>query len=200
MRQISTILFVVSLYTVAFAQGGETIILTIDGKEYTLEEGEELQLDKTLSSPTLSVRVADNKHFESRYLSFMYPKNFSYTYDEDIGYRNWTLDGDDFVIMYFEMDERIELEDFVNEMVAQFGEHRCEITPTEIKLGEKTLKGTRIDVSLVGQRLSVDLVEIEGNEFKSRIIAFQDSIGDDGNASTEKVKTLDVIDQSIQYK
>ena len=184
----------------ANSQDKKTIILTIDGKEYAIEEGEELQLREVRSSPILTARVADNKKFESSYLSFTYPTNFSYSYEEDISYRNWTLDGNDFVIMYFEMDVETDLNDFVNEMVSQFGKEKCKTSPTEVVLGEKTLKGTRIEVSMIGQRLSIDLLGIINNEFKSRIIVFQDSIGEEGGASIEKIKTLNVIDQSIQYK
>jgi hypothetical protein len=200
MMRLVVVIFLTVFARGIMAQSNETIILSIDGKEYTFTEGEELKLKETFVSPKISVRLADNKKFESNYLTFEYPKNFSYTFEEDIGFRNWTLDGSDFVIMYFEMDIETELSDFVDEMVNQFGAWRCETSPTKLKLGDRTLEGTRIDVTLVGQKLTIDFVEIESNEYKSRIIAFQDSVGEDGNGSEEKTKTLKVIDNTILYK
>jgi len=200
MMRVAVMVFLCMFAREMFAQSNETIILTIDGKEYTFVEGEELKLKETLVSPTISARLAENKKFESNYLTFEYPKNFSYTFEEDIGYRNWTFDGSDFVIMYFEMDMETELNDFVDEMVNQFGAERCKTKPVQLELGDRILKGTRIDVTLVGQQLTIDFVEIESNDYKSRIIAFQDSVGEDGNGSKEKAKTLKVINRSIQYK
>lgn len=187
------------LSVVSHAQDGETIILTINGVEYVLPEGEELVLKENLSSPTISARVAATKKFETRYLSFDYPKNFSYSYEEDIGYRNWTLDGMDFVIMYFEMDVESGLKVFVEEMLNQFGPENCRTKPIQLKLGDRTLKGTRMNVTLVGQFLTIDFIEVESNAFKTRILTFQDSLDVDGNPSKEKEATMKVINNTIEF-
>ena len=102
--------------------------------------------------------------------------------------------------MYFEIDAKTELDDFVNEMVNQFGKKNCKVEKTQINIGGKNLIGKRINVSLVGQNLTLDFLEIKISDFKSRFIAFQDSKNEDGSSSSESMKTIKMIDQTIEYK
>ena len=68
-----------------------------------------------------------------------------------------------------------------------------------LKLGEVTLNGTTIEVSLAGQKLSIDFLEIKLSDSKSRFISFQDTKNEDGRASMESIETLQIISNSIKY-
>lgn len=173
-----------------------TFIVEINDQEYIVNEGEELKVEST----TVKVRMAEYKKFDNGAISFNYPNNFSYEYEEDFGYRNWTLDGNMFVIMFFEMDEKTTLDDIVYGMTNQFGKQNCTVKPTEMSLGNKQLKGKKLAVSLAGQRLAYDIFEIKLSDSKSRFVTFQDVLNEDGSNSEESKKTIQKLDQSITYQ
>ncbi|MFK7787602.1 MAG: hypothetical protein AB8B56_20940 [Crocinitomicaceae bacterium] len=172
-----------------------TFVVTVNNQEYILSEGEELEVEST----RISVKLADHKTFDIDYLSFNYPSHFSPEYEKDVGYQNWILNGNDFVIMYFEIDAYTELDDFVDELVGQFGKSNCRVEKTSVKLGDKILDGKRINISLVGQKLTLDFLEVGVSDSTSRFIAFQDTKNDDGSDSEESSKTLKMIDRTVEY-
>jgi hypothetical protein len=171
------------------------LIVTINGKEYRISEGEEI----TRNGTTVSVKIADSKVFDIGSISFSYPKHFAFEYEEAVGYKNWTLDGNNFNIMYFEVTEGT-LDGFVDEISGQFGKQNCVITKTYKELGAKKLLGKRINVSLMGQKLTLDLFEIPSSDEITRIIAFQDSLDEYGNPTDEGFSTLKMLQKSIKYK
>jgi hypothetical protein len=101
--------------------------------------------------------------------------------------------------MYFEFDVEVQLEGLVTEMVTKFGKNNCVIEDYHEKLGEKKLSGKRLNISLAGEKLTMDFLEIHLKDSKTRIIVFQDSKKDDGSSSDEREATLNLIDSSIKY-
>jgi hypothetical protein len=101
------------------------IILRINGKEYTLKEGDEIKFDTTFINPTISVKLSDQQRFEIDSVSFSYPKSYSYATNQEANLNTWTLNGDDFVIIYFEFAVRVELDNVVKEVVTKFGKNNC---------------------------------------------------------------------------
>lgn len=172
------------------------IVITINGKEYKVSEGDEVTQDGT----TVSVSLAKAKTFDNGTISFEYPTSFGFEYEESFGYKNWTLDGNNFVIMYFEIAEENTLDSFVDEISGRFGKSNCRIEQTTLQLGKKELSGKRINVNLMGEKLTLDLLEIKMKDSQTRIIAFQDSNDDDGNATQEGKETIEMIDKTMSYK
>jgi hypothetical protein len=205
MKFILTITFTLLLSHLNFlhAQSEEPktkLILNINGVEYKLDEGEALELEESIENPVLSISLAENKTLDVGAFVFDYPKHFNYEYEESYALKNWTLDGNDFAVMYFEMTFPTLLTDFVNEMVNQFGKKNCEITNSEMKLGKQIIEGKRIDVSLIGQKLSINFLEIKSADKLSRFIAFQDTLDEYGAATEEGKIAIEVINNSIQYR
>lgn len=172
--------------------------LTIDGKTYTLKDGDEIKLKDVAANPTVSVRSAAFRQFQFESVYFEYPTHFAYTYEEDFGYRIWSLDGSDFIILMFVYDVPVVLDELVAEMVAQFGEENCTITPFERKLGEIPCAGKRIEVSLIGQSLNYEILDIPYPDDKKRILAFQDIRDEAGNSSSESTLTMQQINTSFK--
>ncbi|MCK4813865.1 MAG: hypothetical protein KAT14_08005 [Candidatus Marinimicrobia bacterium] len=208
-RKLSTFMMILFLAGNGFSQEQNsnankepktTFIIKINDTIYTLSEGEILKFHSTLEQPEISVRLADFKKFDNENISFDYPKYFSFEFEEDYGYKGWTFDGNNFVIMCFEFDAKIELDDVVNEVINQFGKDNCIIEKVQIKLGKKILAGRRINISLFGQKLTMDYLEIILSDSKSRFIVFQDSKNEDGSDSKESIETMKIIDNSIKYK
>lgn len=201
MRILFLSLFIFTLFPLFAQQDApkSQIILEIDGQEYYLRDGQSLRLEGTFTNPTISVREADTRTFKTEDLQFDYPSHFAYEFEQDFGYRSWTLDGQNFVVMYFEYDEPMDLDFFVDEMVKQFGKQNCKVEAKTIQMGDKLLKGKRINISLIGQRLTLDFMEIELSEFKTHFIAFQDAIQEDGQSTQEGKDTMEMIESTILY-
>src|SRR6478736_1532466 len=78
--------------------------LTINGKTYNVSENEELKLGSVISNPTISIKLSDYKVFKTSAISFKYPRNLSYEFAQDLGYKNWTFSGNSLVVLVFEID------------------------------------------------------------------------------------------------
>ncbi|MBC8753410.1 hypothetical protein H2O64_01925 [Kordia sp. YSTF-M3] len=172
------------------------IVITINGKEHKVSEGDEVKQD----GATVSVALAKSKRFNNGTISFDYPTSFGFEYEESFGYKNWTFDGNNFVIMYFEVAEENTLDSFVDEIAGRFGKGNCTIEKTSLTLGGRKLLGKRINVNLMGEKLTLDLLEVKMKGGQTRIIAFQDSNDDYGNATQEGKETIEMIDKTMSYK
>ena len=175
------------------------IVLEINGEEYYFNDGQSIKLEGIFENPKITVRVADTRTLKIGSFQFDYPSHFAYQYDEDFGYRNWTLDGKEFVIMYFEFDEEMPLDFFIEEMVKQFGKQNCKLESKTMQLGDKVLHGKRINITLIGQRLTLDFMEIILNDSMTHFIAFQDTIQEDGSPTKEGKEAVEMIDETIRY-
>ncbi|MGB1307957.1 MAG: hypothetical protein ACPG6B_03535 [Oceanihabitans sp.] len=170
--------------------------LEINGEKYEILDGESI----VVNGNTIKVNSSNFLSFDYSALKFDYPKHFAFEYDEDFGYKNWTLDGNDFVIMYFEYTEKIALDLFINQMVNQFGKENCNVVDKKIQLGNQTLIGKRINVDIVGVKLTYDMYKIEASDNNTHFISFQDSKNDDGSDSQEGINTLELINKTFKVK
>jgi len=180
-------------------QPKQTFILKINGKEYLLNEGEELKIDSFLNKPVISISLPDYKTFIAKPVSFQYPHNMAYEFEKEEGVSTWTLNGNELVIMFFEFAEEVKAESLAKEMMKKFGEKNCQLGNTSKKLGGKTLNGKKLNISLAGQKLTMDLLEVKLGDGKSRLLVFQDSVEDFDNPSEEAATTLKLIDNTISY-
>lgn len=205
-RFVLSIIALLSITLNGFAQDRQkenpvsNFILKVNDKEYLVRENEELKLDSTLNGPVISVKKANYMSFDNGSLSFKYPSNFSFEFEEDYAYKNWSLDGNSFLVMIFELNVKADLNDLVSGMVDEFGKRNCKVEKTEMKVGDRVLKGKRINVTLIGQKLTVDFLEIVSEDFKSRFLAFQDTLDENGNPTEESRGAIRMIDQSIKYE
>ncbi|MEM6717931.1 MAG: hypothetical protein AAF611_01315 [Bacteroidota bacterium] len=195
------LLLIANIYFVKAQQANDTkapktnFVVTINGRDYKVSEGEKIQKDGN----TISVKVSEFKTFDNGSISYEYPTHFGFEYESSFGYKNWTFDGNNFVIMNFEIVAGT-LDLFVDEIVGRFGKSNCTIKRTSMKLGSRTLKGKRINVELMGEKLTLDMLEIKMGDGKTRIIAFQDSLNEYGTPTEEGEKAIDKINETITYK
>jgi hypothetical protein len=201
-----TILFAVLCCSFTLAQtpkdsGAEpksTFEVTINGKKYQMTENEPLKLDTSFSKPTINIKVSDYKKFDNSIISFQYPKHLSYQFEQDYGYKIWTLSGNDFVVMLFEMDTKTSLDGLTEELVKKFGKSNCVVTDFRKELGRKKCDGKKITVTLIGEKLAVECFEVKLNDFKSRFIYFQNTLKD-GAIQKESVQGFNTINSTINF-
>ena len=171
----------------------------INGKEYQVKEGEEIKINETIDHPTLRVEEASTKIFDNKIVSFNFPSFYSFEYETEVGFKNWTLNGKSTVFMMFEMAEKVDRDEFAGRFVQKFGKKNCKTSPLEMKVGDKNLQGTKIDVVMIGQKLSVYFVEVPMSDKRSAFFYIQDVIQDDP-ITKECQQFIETLDSSIQYK
>ncbi len=174
--------------------------VTINGKKYQLAENEELKLENTLTKPTISIKLSDYKKFDAGSITFDYPRHLSYEFAQDTGYKNWTLNGNSFIVMVFELDGTASLDDITSAVVEKFGKEHCVVEDSKEELGHKMCNTKKMKVSLIGQSLTLEYFEIKLNDSKSRFICFQDSMDDNGLNSKEYLEGFKLINSTITFK
>ena len=168
----------------------------INGEKYQVADGEEI----TVNGNTIKINSSDVKTFDFENLTFDYPKNFAFEFDEDIDVKSWMLDGNNFVVSYFLFDGDITIEAFADDMVRILKRENCRVVDREIKLQGKVYQGKRINVSVFGEKLTYDIYKLDSDDYRSHIISFQDSKNADGSDSKESIETIKLIRDTIKIK
>lgn len=168
----------------------------INGEKYEVNDGESL----VVNGDTIVVNVSDIMTFDFGKVVFDYPNHFAFEYEEETGYKCWTLDGNDHVITYFELEAEVELDMFIDEIANEFGRKNCKVVDYKTQLGGIALVGKRIYVDIFGVVLTYDMFKIKTNDHKTHFMGFQDTKEDDGSDSQEGVDARAIIDKTIQMK
>ena len=197
-QNIATLFLIFITTTILFAQ--EQPILkpevSVGGKKYTINDGDTLMIDKK----PIIVKTSPHMTFDFDNLTFDFPRQFAFQAEGATGYKSYTLDGQGFVITYFVFDVPVEMDVLIKEMVNRFGKKNCVVKAKQSKLGNIPLNGKWIDVTLIGQKLTYDIYNLESSDGKTRMLSFQDSKNEDGSDSAESLDVLQIIDRTIKIK
>ena len=88
----------------------------------------------------------------------------------------------------------------IKEIVIKFGKKNCTVNKKTSKIGNITHEGKRINVELLGQKLTYDMYKVKSNDGSSHFLSFQDSKNDDGSDSLESIETLSLINSTFFIK
>ena len=168
--------------------------ISIDGKNFVVNENDTLKYD----NKSIIVKLSKNLVFNFGKLNFNYPKHFAFQNEKDLGVNIYSLDGNSFVITYFDFEIEVKSENIISEMIKKFGKKKCKTSSKKIILNNIELVGTRIDIDLLEIKLTYDIFEIENKGHKTNLISFQDTKNEDGSDSKESIETLDVINNSFK--
>jgi hypothetical protein len=196
--KIKGILFTIIVFTglVCYAQDEPAlkIKVTMEGNVQYVDDGDTI----TIADKPVIIETAAVKTFQLSSLQFDYPRDFGFHHEAESAFKNWTFDGNDFVIMIFEFPQDVQLDVFTKEMVRKFGKKNCKITARKVQLKNMELKGKRIDVRLLGSRLTYDLFPLPIVDEKTHVITFQDTKSDSGGDSAEGIETMKLIAQTMK--
>ena len=194
----ATLLFLACLSTSIFAQEKPLIKLnvTVNGKPFTIYDGDSIQYQNT----NIVIKTSNYLTFNFEGIRFDYPSYLSFQSTKNDGVNSYTLDGNDLVLSYHIFDAAIDFDLFVGELVKQFGKKNCKVENRKIRLGSEELTGKRINVELIGAKLTYDIFPIILNDSKTHFISFQDSKKDDGSDSDDFKETMEVVQKTIEYK
>ncbi len=151
------------------------LTLRINGESFPLEYGQEVQLEGEFKNLKVSVHASKTRTFDYGGVSFDYPANLNWEADvENAFHKNWTLSGNDCSVMFFVIGVEGTNEEFVRNVVEQYGESNTEIKPITQKLGSQTLKGHRLIVELAGNKLVQDVLSVPSPAGQTRLLVLQD--------------------------
>jgi hypothetical protein len=175
-------------------------VLTVDGKEYSVTEGENLKLDGSFTNPSIGVKMATYRNFDNGTVSFHYKSNSTYQYSESTGSKTWTFDGNDAVIFLFELDGAVKLDAIIDNVVKEFGKKNCKVDVVQKRIGNKMVTGKQINVVLAGQKLVQEYYELGLNNSKTNILAFQNSKKENGTISEDGLDAVELVSGSIKFE
>ena len=176
--------------------------LTLDGDVVTLQDGVPVKLPRNYERPTVKLTVQPYRIFTFQGISFEYPSGFGFEADVDEEhYKNWTLSGNDFKIMYFVLEGQLPTREFLENMAQQFGKENCQIADdrSSIILEDRRLLGSTLHATLAGQRIQIDAYAVPINQTETRLLVFQDRVSESGLRTTEGQATLDVMRSSFKF-
>lgn len=144
------------------------------------------------------ISVYDWKLFPHSNLEFEYPRTYSFEADFSITNRIWTLSGNDFVVMIIRPIFEIDIKEYVDEMINQFGKSNCSTNKIIKKINTSKLNGIKLSVTLAGIDLEIDILEVIDKSGKKSLLVFQDTLSDTKENSKESKSTMERIRQTFK--
>jgi len=145
-----------------------------------------------------TIGVYDWKLFPHNNIEFEYPRTYSFEADLSITNDIWTLTGNDFIIMVIRPIIEMNVKEYVDEMIAQFGPSNCTTKEITRKINNSKLNGIKLSVILAGINIELDVLEIINKSGKKTLLVFQDSLSDSKENSKESLNTLKRIEQTFK--
>ncbi|MFC7772394.1 hypothetical protein [Flavobacterium sp. GCM10027622] len=168
-----------------------------NGTEYFIENQSKKWkgLDKGTQT---TISVYDWKMFPHNNIQFEYPR--TYTFEADLSTTNdiWTLSGNDFKIMIIRPLVELDVKEYVNEMISQFGKANCSTKKITKKINTYRLDGMKLSATLSGIPIEIDVFEIIDKSGNKSLLVFQDALTDNNENSNESRSTMKRIEQTLQ--
>lgn len=141
------------------------LIVEIDDQKVEAVLGESFTVQIAGKPVRLRVTAKPTVQFRRAGIAFEYPRNYSYEHDDsEPTVTIWTLDGNNVVLMvqkYHGSDipgsPAKAVSDF---LVMRYGSGNSKKTRSMIKLGDRALKGYRVEASIAGERLVQELYDV----------------------------------------
>lgn len=174
--------------------------MEVDGKSFPAAEGEELKLTGEFTNPTVRILVDPHREFSHGGLKFQYPRAYTFQANTKVAhFHSWTMSGNHFKIMYFQLAGDLTVEEYSDRMVKQFGSENCKLTPTTIELLGEKRAGIRLDVKVVHSDLTMDMYRFP-SAGETQLLVFQDVPDESGKPSIEAQAALPVFQKSFVLK
>lgn len=167
-----------------------------NGTEYFIENQSKKWTGLDKGTPT-TISVYDWKLFPHNNIQFEYPR--AYTFEADLSTTNdiWTLSGNDFKIMIIRPLVELDVKEYVNEMISQFGKANCSAKKITKKINTYRLDGMKLSATLSGIPIEIDVFEIIDKSGNKSLLVFQDALTDNNENSNESRSTMNRIEQTF---
>ena len=173
--------------------------INIDGKSHSIGLGKPVVLKGTFINPSVTLTAASTRHFNTIGIEFDYPASFTWEADVEVeSAKSWTLSGNDFKIMVFQLSKGVSAHSYAQAMVKQFGAEKTKVDSIERTLGEKTLSGRILKTVIANTEIRMEILEIP-SESTSRLLVLQDSPPEGESVSKEAEATLDGFAKTFAF-
>ncbi|MFD2564476.1 hypothetical protein [Aquimarina rubra] len=145
-----------------------------------------------------TIGVYEWKLFPHNNIEFEYPRTYSFEAKLSITNDIWTLSGNDFTIMVIRPIVEMDVKEYVDEMISQFGQSNCSTKEITEQINSSKLNGIKLSVTLAGINLELNVFEVVDNNGKKSLLVFQDSLTQAKENSKESNKTMERIKQTFK--
>jgi hypothetical protein len=172
--------------------------LKIGDKIISLQEGETVRVEGIFQNPEVTLTVEPYNLFSAAGIRFKYPREFIVDADlEKKHVKSWTLSGNDFKILYFVFDVPVQIEDYLESMLARYGRQNCTVTgAAPLTFGPVVLTGTTIKTTVTGIKMALHIYQLPSSGMPLKLLVLQDCLGSSGNPSTEAMYAIQLFEQS----
>lgn len=172
--------------------------------EKTLEvsEGQQTELLGAFQNPLVRVTPLPHRVFSAQGISFRYARSYVFEANLKPDLKLWTITGNDAKIMFYTMSEKVSASAFADQMVGQFGAKNSQVIDrtAKIVLGESTYPGATLRTKLAGSELLMDIYDVAPKEKTTKLLIFQDSLGDDNQPTREAQEAVKLVKESFRLQ
>jgi hypothetical protein len=181
------------------------LILETGGKRLDVELNKPFEIAVDHTTLTARLLAKSYRVFDHAGVRFRYPRAYAFEFERDgkeLEFTTWTLSGNTNRIMLHRFLKYSDHQSFrrklINSLVQMYQKDNVRLIDTSIALGGQQLKGTRLDIMLVGVRLWQDVFSFSSNE-AALVLVIQDSPGDDGHQSQETQEAMQLLAESFRF-
>lgn len=174
-------------------------ILDIDGQKFPLTADSPTKLTLAGKQVTANLTIKEDRLFSIEGLSFRYPRQHSLEVDPTMA--QWTLDGNNSVILVQRTGPELKPQDLVTataaELRTQFGRANVKQAKGAVTLGGKKYETTRLSFKIASNSINQDILGISTPK-ATFLVMIQDSPQDNGTPSEEAAKVLELLDKTFK--
>ena len=173
----------------------------IDGEPHTLVDGKKTAIKIGGVEHSMTVSTSPVRHFAAAGVEFDYPRDalFEYSASEDSGLKTWTIESrnQSFMLYLFPFGGADEMPEVMANAALSVTDANVKAKPRELILGGKTYEGmggkattthTGLDITSVGLMLDDETL----------VISVQNTLSEMGEAETDSIATLAVIQKTFR--
>lgn len=198
-------LLVAVLFAPPDAEPPRILTLTVNGKEYTVEEGREFRIDDELKRPRLKVISTGERAFKYGGMTFRYPAELDFETDHEDGTKNWEIANLDSELNVYVLPAFVKAEFFLRQYVAsmvEFSEvkdQKPRLKTGRQKIGGNELKTYECSVAFDAEdTFQFWVLELPPLKGRARLLFF-DLEYEDGKLTTDTVRLRNTVLKSLKF-
>ena len=180
------------------------LVLSVNGKEFVIQEGKKTKVSGALGDASVSIRPAGYRVFHHDGLSFHYPVELDFHADHDGEYKTWTISGQDsdldILVMPGDPESYIKQSVSLQVAVTDNPLQIPRIKKDRFSFRDRELKTYRYTVAWDAETsLETWAVELPPKHGNSRVLMFGLYFDDDGPIANECVKLKEMVFDSLAF-
>jgi hypothetical protein len=178
--------------------------LEIDGEQVPVALDRDVAVEVNGKPVRVKLTAKSDRLFHGVGVSFRYPRQHAFSVEPgDEGSTTWTFDGDDNTLILLKIPAVVPPGPVADEMAAflteKFGRENVKTGKSTLSVGGKRLGGTRLAVTLGGEKHVSDLYAFNTAD-ATFVLTVQDTPADDGTTSAETARTRALLEKTFRFE